>query len=115
MLYLDSDNILLADPSYLFSSPIYQEHGIVLWPDITKDGPANPIWRMTGVQCKPDEWQVDSGQILVDKKGQQGMNLAALVTAMGMQRDHEYWFKVSGGVSRVSPLLICPCAEFESP
>jgi alpha 1,2-mannosyltransferase len=37
VLYLDSDNILLADPTFLFDHPIYREHGVVFWPDITKD------------------------------------------------------------------------------
>jgi len=55
------------------------------------------------MQCRPKEWQLDSGQMIIDKRGQYGMNLAALLIAAEMQRDHEFWFKISGGVSlRVS-------------
>lgn len=97
VLYLDSDNILLADPAYLFDHPLYQKTGAVLWPDIVKDGPANPVWRILGKQCNSLHWQVDSGQMVFDKRGQNGLNLAALVIAAEMQRDHDFWFKISGG------------------
>jgi hypothetical protein len=36
--------------------------------------------------------------MLVDKGAQKGLNLAALVMASMMQKDHEFWFKISGGV-----------------
>lgn len=54
---------------------------------------------MLGTQCKEKDWQIDSGQILIDKKGQQGLNLAGLVAALEMQKDFDFWFKLSGGVS----------------
>ena len=50
--------------------------------------------------CRRNEWQLDSGQVLIDKRGQNGMNLAALIAASKMQEDHAFWFKISGGVSR---------------
>lgn len=53
--------------------------------------------------CRRNEWQLDSGQVLIDKRGQNGMNLAALLAAAKMQEDHSFWFKISGGVSR--PIL----------
>ena len=37
VLYLDSDNVVLADPAFLFDSPVYKEHRAVFWPDITRD------------------------------------------------------------------------------
>jgi len=38
VLYLDSDNVPLRDPEYLFDSPAYQENGrAVFWPDYNKD------------------------------------------------------------------------------
>lgn len=129
VLYLDSDNILLADPTYLFDHQLYKLNGAVFWPDVTKDvslrastqtpirklqtaltfiiysllnqGPANPIWRLLNMQCRRKDWQLDSGQILINKRGQEGMNLAALVAALEMQKDYDFWFKISGGVSPV--------------
>jgi hypothetical protein len=63
-------------------------------------GPANPIWRTFGLPCRRNEWQLDSGQVLIDKRGQNGMNLAALIAAARMQEDHAFWFRISGGVSQ---------------
>lgn len=40
VLYLDSDNVPLVDPTFLFDSPTYQKHGIVLWPDFNRDSGA---------------------------------------------------------------------------
>lgn len=40
VLYLDSDNIPLRDPAYLFDSALYKGPGqpqIVFWPDLNKD------------------------------------------------------------------------------
>lgn len=68
-------------------------------PGSYQQGPANPVWRMLGMQCKRQDYQLDSGQILIDKRGQQGMNLAALIAASEMQQDFDFWFKLSGGVS----------------
>ena len=37
ILYLDSDNIALTDPAFLFEHPVYQERGAVFWPDFHKE------------------------------------------------------------------------------
>ncbi|CED82623.1 Alpha-mannosyltransferase [Phaffia rhodozyma] len=98
VLYLDSDNIPLKDPAHLFESELYLSGGkAVFWPDITKDHPENAIFRILGETCDHKEWQIDSGQILIDKRGNNGLNLAALHLAGLMQKDHEFWFKLSGG------------------
>ena len=56
---------------------------------------------MLDIQCQRQDWQIDSGQILIDKRGQQGLNIAALVAALEMQKDFDFWFKLSGGVGFV--------------
>lgn len=33
VLLLDSDNLPLVDPAYLFDDPLYQQHGNLFWPD----------------------------------------------------------------------------------
>ena len=52
---------------------------------------------MLGKQCEPNHWQLDSGQIIIDKRGQKGMNLAGLLAASKMQEEHEFWFGFAGG------------------
>ncbi|GAA5833828.1 hypothetical protein JCM9279_001636 [Rhodotorula babjevae] len=97
-LYLDSDNVPLVDPSFLFDSPTYKAHGAVLWPDFNRDSAANPIWRLLGTPCSPAAaWQAESGQVLVDKRAQRGLNLVALEVARAMMRDEAFWFRLSGG------------------
>lgn len=97
VLYLDSDNIPLVDPTFLFESPVFKQWGIVLWPDITKDGARNPIWRLASQTCIPQDWQIDSGQILVDKSAQRGLVFGALLVAAQMQLHHQFWFRISEG------------------
>lgn len=98
VLYLDSDNVPLADPTFLFNDRGYLTKGrAVFWPDINRDHPENAIFRILGETCNHAEWQIDSGQIVIDKRGNDGLNLAALHLANAMQTDHEFWFKLSGG------------------
>ncbi|GAA5910540.1 hypothetical protein JCM6882_008550 [Rhodosporidiobolus microsporus] len=97
ILYLDSDNIALTDPSFLFDSPLYKKHGIVLWPDFNRDSAANPIFRLLSHPCDPAAWQAETGQLLVDKRARGGMNLAALEVARGMMAESGFWFHMSGG------------------
>jgi len=79
VLYLDSDNIPLKDPTYLFESPLYSDVGqpkAVFWPDLNKDHPSNAIWRLAG---------------------NNGLNLAALHVAAHMQLEHQFYFRLSEG------------------
>ena len=86
ILYLDSDNVPLRDPSYLFKSPTYLENGrAAFWPDLYKDHPSNAVWRLVGDTCTLDHWTFESGQIVVDKAGNDGLNYAALLIAAYMQ------------------------------
>lgn len=41
ILYLDSDSVPLTDPTFLFDSPTYKQHGAVLWPDFNRDAGAS--------------------------------------------------------------------------
>jgi len=100
VLYLDSDNLPLKDPTYLFESPLYSNVGqpkAVFWPDLNKDHPSNAIWRLTGRQCYSDEWEIETGQILISKTGNNGLNLAALHVAAHMQLEHQFYFRLSEG------------------
>jgi len=69
VLFLDADNAPLADPTYLFSEPAYQEAGAVLWPDPPhiRTRPDSTRWRVFGVPYR-DEPEAESGQLLIDKQ-----------------------------------------------
>lgn len=67
ILFLDSDNIPVIDPELLFDSETYKEYGTVFWPDIARTRPNNPIWAITNTPCKVNEYEAESGQMLVNK------------------------------------------------
>jgi alpha 1,2-mannosyltransferase len=95
---LTADNTPLRDPSHLFTAPLYLTHGrAVFWPDLSKDHPHNAIWRIVGQPCSLESWTFESGQIVIDKAGNHGLNLAALLIAAGMQDERDFWFHMCGG------------------
>jgi alpha 1,2-mannosyltransferase len=67
-MLLDSDNVPVSDPMKLYESDTYQTFGTVFWPDIARTRPQNPMWAITNTPCRPDEYEMESGQLLVDKK-----------------------------------------------
>jgi len=66
-LMLDSDNIPTIDPAELYESTTYQEYGTLFWPDIARTRPNNPMWAITNTKCRMDEYELESGQMIVDK------------------------------------------------
>lgn len=97
VLYLDSDNFPLSDVSDLFTTPLFRNPRggrAVFWPDLNRDHTDNAIHRVLGIPCH-DAWELDSGQMLIAKSGNDGLNLAALYLASYMQTQGDYWF--SGG------------------
>jgi alpha 1,2-mannosyltransferase len=67
-LLLDSDNVPIIDPESLYESSVYKEYGTLFWPDITRTRPNNPAWAITNTHCRMNEYEQESGQLLVDKR-----------------------------------------------
>nr|POF14330.1 alpha-1,2-mannosyltransferase mnn22 [Quercus suber] len=68
VILLDADNIPVMLPESLFHSEVYKEFGSVFWPDIARTRPANPAWAITNTACRMDEYEQESGQLMVDKR-----------------------------------------------
>lgn len=66
-ILLDSDNIPVVDPESLYDTDVYKEYGSIFWPDIARTRPNNPAWALTNTPCRMDEFEQESGQLLVDK------------------------------------------------
>lgn len=66
VLFLDSDNTPVRDPTFLFSTDALRETGAVFWKDLWKTRPDNPIFSILGIECV-DEFDQESGQILLDR------------------------------------------------
>lgn len=67
VLLLDSDIIPLIAPDDLFETPTYKEFGTIFWPDMARTRPENPMWAITNTYCRMDEYEQESGQLLVNK------------------------------------------------
>ncbi|GEM_PF-1734745 len=67
VLYLDADNVPVADPERLFASPQFKRTGAVFWPDYGRMEKSDPIWTSCGL-ARPDGPEFESGQIVVDKE-----------------------------------------------
>lgn len=66
VLFLDSDNLPVRDPSFLFEIPQYKATGAVFWPDSSVFAHKS-LWRIFGIPFR-EEPEFESGQMLVDKR-----------------------------------------------
>ena len=89
ILYLDSDNMPLRDPTFLFDSANFKEMGALFWPDFWKFPVDNPIWQITAQRCE-DEWEQESGQLVLDKR----RSWEPLLLSMFFQKDHAFYFSL---------------------
>lgn len=67
VLFLDADNVPVANPEYLFETPQYQETGAIFWPDYGQLEKSGVIWESCGLERPPGP-EFESGQIVVDKE-----------------------------------------------
>jgi hypothetical protein len=67
VLLLDSDNVPVLNPEFLFDTPEFARTGAVFWPDRGRMSAAHPAWEMFDVPFR-DEPEFESGQMLVDKE-----------------------------------------------
>ncbi|KAK4624262.1 hypothetical protein CLAFUW4_05272 [Fulvia fulva] len=90
-LLLDSDNIPIIAPESLWESDEYREYGTIFWPDIARTRADNPIWSITNTLCRPDEFEQESGQLLVNKsKFFYHLQLAAWLNAPRLDANGRY-------------------------
>jgi ADP-heptose:LPS heptosyltransferase len=68
VLLLDADNVPVVNPDFLFDTPQFRKTGAVFWPDWGPRGEkTRVIWQSCGL-TPPQGPEVESGQMLVDKK-----------------------------------------------
>src|SRR5262249_37180472 len=65
VLFLDADNVAVADPEFLFETAEYQATGAIFWPDYERGRNMKtlPIWRSCGLR-QPNECEFETGQIV---------------------------------------------------
>lgn len=84
-------------PEELFESVEYKQSGSVFWPDLNKDHPDNAIFRILGRECNDEHWPAEAGQMLFDKRGNNGLNLAVLQLSSYMMENEELFGFLSYG------------------
>lgn len=72
VLFLDSDNLPVRDPTYLFDEPTYRDVGAMFWPDLPpvfrKEWLPAACWQAAGLEPRLDVRAAESGQLLVNKR-----------------------------------------------
>jgi hypothetical protein len=68
VLWLDADNIVVHDPNYLFDLPHYTRSSAIFWPDFWSSSNENPIWKILNLTCRAEDYEQESGEMLINKK-----------------------------------------------
>jgi hypothetical protein len=67
VLWLDSDNVPVVNPEFLFDTKEFAETGAIFWPDRERMPREHPAWQIFDVPFR-DEPDFESGQVVVDKE-----------------------------------------------
>eukprot|EP00898_Chlorokybus_atmophyticus_P006472 jgi/Chlat1/6826/Chrsp51S06516 len=92
IIYLDSDNFPLRDPTFLFDSPEFKRYGAMFWPDFWKTPIDSRMWEICNLTCT-EEWEFETGQMVLDKV----RNWRPMQLAMYMQTNKDLYFRLVWG------------------
>lgn len=67
VLSLDSDNVPVVNPEFLFETERFRDTGAIFWPDYKRMAPERSAWNVFGVSFR-DEPEFESGQVVVNKE-----------------------------------------------
>jgi alpha 1,2-mannosyltransferase len=103
VLWIDSDNIPVRDPTYLFEAPEFVKHGAMFWPDFwrpTIDTPFNvheqsALWTLLDMPFT-DMFEQESGQLLVNRSRSQAALTKLMFYSAHMPRLITDWQLVWG-------------------
>jgi hypothetical protein len=88
VIFLDSDNVPLADPEFFFDTKQYAATGAIFWPDYGRLARGRGIWTICRVPYR-NEPEFESGQIVVDKS----RCWKALQLTMHMNEQSDFYYK----------------------
>ena len=100
VLFLDADNVPAHDPTFLFHERLYQETGVLLWPDRWRGRAMgshfktlrNAAYEHLGLPSL-DEPETESGQLMIHKeRAWRAINLALSLNLHG-----DFWYQVFYG------------------
>eukprot|EP00835_Amoeboradix_gromovi_P000603 NODE_22_length_38364_cov_0.248661.p6 type:complete len:602 gc:universal NODE_22_length_38364_cov_0.248661:37987-36182(-) len=88
ILFLDADSVPIHEPSWIFDDQIYKLTGLVMFPDMWKTNPKNPIYEVIGFECV-DELEAETGQFFIDKY----RHYHTIFLSFLMMKDQHLWYK----------------------
>lgn len=88
VFFFDADTVVHRDPSFVFASKEFTEHGAIFWPDIRKMAPDRLIWEICGVP-PTDSHEVEAGQMVLDTK----TNPLPLEIGLFMNEHREFFYR----------------------
>ncbi|KAI9337053.1 mannosyltransferase putative-domain-containing protein [Zopfochytrium polystomum] len=91
VLFLDPDNYVLRDPTYLFDTKVFKKYGAIFWPDfpVRKNDSELIVWDVMGLKGKYwKELEFESGQVVLDKS----RTWRALMLAKYISQQAKYYF-----------------------
>jgi len=71
VLLLDSDNILVSNPDYLFEKNPFKNHGMILWPDYWRRTTSTFFYEIAGInvtniRIRDEKWPISSPEEIKD-------------------------------------------------
>lgn len=87
MIFLDSDNVAVADPTALLHSPAYLSSGAMLWPDYWKSFAAFDLVSILDMPSQPSI-SFESGQMVFDKERHAPSSCRADSTTLQTHHQH---------------------------
>ena len=88
VLMLDADCIPIRTPDVIFDSKEYKHTGLVMFPDMWKTNPDNPIYAVMNFDCI-DELEIESGQLVIDKS----KHFHTIYLGLLMMKDQDIWYR----------------------
>jgi len=92
VLFLDADNVPVADPTRLFDAPEYQNTGAVFWPGPMPLPEHNPMWALCRVPYRKEP-EFETGQMLINK----ARCWKPLQLTMHMNEHSDFYYKLVHG------------------
>ena len=92
VLFLDADNVPVADPTPLFAAAEYKGAGAVFWPGPTSLRETNPIWQICRIPYRKEP-EFETGQMLINKS----TCWKALQLTMHMNEHSDFYYAILNG------------------
>ncbi|KAI9340168.1 mannosyltransferase putative-domain-containing protein, partial [Zopfochytrium polystomum] len=90
VLFLDPDNFVIRDPTYLFETRTYRKYGSIFWPDFPIRKSGIGVWDILEMEGRFwRELEFETGQIVINKRA----SWRGLIMAMHISAEARFYFR----------------------